>query len=226
MKSSHGVGCWRAGLAAAVAWFFWSSAQASTVYLVGFELYKSAADGTAINDPYFYTTNPNIIGAAREMLTPSVGPAQTTSISFSLDPGDNIFTFSPDFHGDPGAYAGVELFFNDTGTSYNPNVSGVRPDLAAYLPTGSSPLAYPGNGIEIIDYGNSFGALVPYGGATSFTVDTQIITLTDLSIDHEPAGSFTLNVAPVPEPAAVVMTSLAGLYVLIKRKALYWGCRS
>jgi hypothetical protein len=130
--------------------FFASIARADTPYLVGFLLYKSAPDGTAINDPYFFTTNENI-GAAREVLTPGFGPPQITSISFPLAAGNNVFSFEPLGFADPLDYAGIELFFNNTGTSYNPISPGVTPHLAAYIPTGSSPFAFPSAGINLID---------------------------------------------------------------------------
>jgi PEP-CTERM motif len=196
--------------------FYASTARADTPYLVGFLLYRTAPDGTAINDPYFFTSNINI-SAFREILTASSGPSQTASISFPLATGDNVFTFTPDNQGDPGDYAGIELFFNNTGTSYDPSSPGVAPDLAAYLRTESSALAFPIAGTQIIDYGNSYGSLVSYGGATSFSIGGHTITLTALSIDHTPQGSMTLTVA-VPEPGALSLLGLGGVALLRRRR--------
>jgi MYXO-CTERM domain-containing protein len=58
--------------------------------------------------------------------------------------------------------------------------------------------------------------LVPYGGATSFTIGADTIKLTALSIDHNPAGSMTLTVA-VPEPGALSLLALGGLALLRRR---------
>ncbi|MBX9736377.1 MAG: hypothetical protein K2X32_05575 [Phycisphaerales bacterium] len=181
-------------------------------FLTGFLLYRSNADGSANNNPaYFYTTNGNI-GAARQTLTPSIGPAQTVGISFLLTPGANTFTFATNFPVDPGLFAGVQLYFNTTGTPFQPIGAGVAPDLAAFVGTSSpSPLANPAAGAGIIDFGNSFGPLAAYSGATSVTVGNWVISVSALSINRTPTGSMTLSVVAIPSPAAAALLGLGGL---------------
>lgn len=187
-----------------------TAARADGPYLVGFVLYRCTPDGTAINDPYFYTSNGNI-SAYRQSLTDGTGSTQNVAISFPLSLGANTFTFSPSGLADPGSFAGVQLYFNATGTPFQPIGPGVAPDLAAFVPTGSSPWASVPAATQVIGYGDSYGTLVPYGGATSFTVGDRVITMSSLDIDHLPSGSMTLSVAIVPAPAALPLLALAAL---------------
>lgn len=184
-------------------------AYADGPYLVGFVLYRCTSDGTAINDPYFYTSNANA-GGFRQTLTSGTGSVQTSSISFALSSGNNTFTFETGAPVDPGEYAGVQLYFNSTGTAFDPTGTAL-PGLAAFLPTGSSSWAYVPAATEVINYGDPFGPLVSYGGATSLTIGDYVISLTALEIDHQPAGSLTLSVTPVPAPAVLPLLALAGI---------------
>lgn len=193
-----------------------TAAHAQAPYLVGFVLYRCASDGTAINDPYFYTSNGGLV-AYRQTLTADTGSTQNAAISFPLSLGANTFTFSPSGSADPGSFAGVQLYFNATGTPFQPIGPGIAPDLAAFVPTGSSPWAYVPAATQVISYGDSYGPLVSYSGATSFTVGDRVITLSALEINQVPAGSMTLSVAIVPAPAALPLLALAGIVARRRR---------
>lgn len=193
-----------------------TAAYADGPYLVGFVLYRCTPGGTAINDPYFYTSNGGLV-AYRQTLTDGNGSTQNVAISFPLSPGANTFTFSTSGFADPGSFAGVQLYFNATGTPFQPIGPGVAPDLAAFVPTGSSPWAYVPAATQVISYGDSYGPLVSYGGATSFRVGDRVITMSSLDIDRVPSGSMTLSVAIVPAPAALPLLAFAGIVARRRR---------
>jgi hypothetical protein len=212
------------GLAAGVLAF--ASAAIADPNLVGFVLYRADESGNAINSPfYFYSSNPQIF-ASRQTLVPAAGPAQATSISFPLLDGSNTFSFSTNEPANPGNFAGVQLYFSDDPTSFNPNVAGVAADLAAYIPVGSSVLNSVAADRLLIDYGNSYGALVAYSGASSFQVGDRIITISALSIDSSPAGSMTLNVTQIPAPAALALFAAAGFGATRRNRARAVKARS
>jgi hypothetical protein len=194
-----------------------SAARADVPYLVGFVLYRSTSVGASVDSNYFYTSNTNL-AALRQTLTPASGSAQTSSISFELSPGANTFRFTPTAAVDPGEYAGVQLYFNTTGSIFEPNAPGFAPNLAAFVLTDSSSYSAPSNGTNVIDYGNSFGALVPYSGATSFTIGGYEISVSSLTINHSPSGSVTLSVVAVPAPATIGLLGLAGLGAARRRR--------
>lgn len=193
------------------------AARADVPYLVGFVLYRCTPDGTAINDPYFYTSNGNI-SAFRQTLTSGTGSTQVVGISFELSLGDNTFAFTPSGFANPGSHAGVQLYFNSTGAPFQPLGPGIAPDLAAFVPTAAAPWSYVPAATQVISYGDSFGPLVSYGGATSFTVGGHVITLSALEIDHAPSGSFTLSVSAVPAPAALPLLAIAAIAGRRRRK--------
>lgn len=191
-------------------------AHAEIPYLVGFVLYRCTADGTAINDPYFYTSNGNI-PAFRQTLTSGTGSSQSAGISFGLSLGDNTFSFTPSGFADPGSFAGVQLYFNSTGVPFQPLGPGIAPDLAAFVPTTSTAWSYAPAGTQVINYGDSYGPLVSYGGATSFTIGDSVITLSALNIDNQPSGSMTLSVSTVPAPGVLSVLALAGIVARRRR---------
>lgn len=193
-----------------------SAAHADGPYLVGFVLYRCTPDGTAINDPYFYTSNGNI-SAFRQTHTSGAGSSQSVGISFGLSLGDNTFSFTPSGFADPGSFAGVQLYFNSTGVPFQPVGPGIAPDLAAFVPTTSSAWSYVSAGAQVISYGDSYGPLVSYGGATSFTIGDSVITLSALNINNQPSGSMTLSVSTVPAPGVLSVLALAGIVARRRR---------
>jgi hypothetical protein len=197
----------------AVAGLFASQAFA-TISLVGFDLYASDATGATLNGGFRYSSNSSDIGASFESLTNSSG-TQSTGISFALASGDNSFTFTPDNSFGAGTIAGVLFFFNDSGFSFNPT-TGVDPQYAAFVPVGSSAFAFPNTGVNVENYEPGGGA-APYGGAKSFSIDGETVTLTALTTDGKPAGSFTLTLA-VPEPASLGILGLSGAGLLVRRR--------
>ena len=196
-----------------VAGLFASHAFA-TISLVGFDLYASDATGATTNGGFRYTSNSSDSGASHEALTNGSG-TQSTGISFALASGDNSFTFTPNNNFGTGAFTGVVFFFNDTGTSFNPTTS-VDAEYAAFGPVNSSTFAFPANGVLVEDYKPNGGA-VAYGGATSFSIDGQTVTLTALATDGTPAGSFTLTLV-APEPASLGILGLSGAGLLVRRR--------
>lgn len=197
-------------------------AQAGDVSLVGFDLYSSGSDGTNAGGGYRYTSNSNDGGAYYQQLTPTVGSPQTQAISFGLHTGSNTFDFNVGCCGsvNPGSFAGVELFFNGTGASYNPTTNGIAGDLSAFVSTSGGAFTIPTGGTGVQDFGPG-GGLAAYSGATSFAVGSDVITLTALNITTTPSGSFTLFVTP--EPGSFLLMGLGalaiGLVVRRRRRA-------
>jgi len=146
-----------------------------------------------------------------------VNGTPSLAISLALANGPNVFTFSGGT-GFPIDIIGLNLFFNDTGTSYNPAYQagvGIPGDLSAYVAAGSSTFSIPVAGTDVQSYNTSFTNVnsTTYSGATSFTVGNSVITLTDFSAANTPSGSFTLTVTPTPEPRMFVALGL-GLALL------------
>jgi hypothetical protein len=190
-----------------------SSQAFATISLVGFDLYSSDMTGATNNGGFRYSSNSSD-SASHEILTNSSG-TQSTGISFALASGDNTFTFTPNNIFGTGDFTGVVFFFNDTGISFNPTVS-TPAQYAAFVPTGSSPFAFPISGVKVEDYVPNGGA-VAYGGATSVSIDGQTVTLTALSSNTAPAGSFTLTLV-TPEPTSLGILALSGTGLLVRRR--------
>lgn len=106
------------------------------VFLVGAGYYSSEANGTnsaLFGGGYLYSTNPNT-GSFSLPLNLG-GNIQGTGISFALAPGNNNFTFSVTSPLNPGSFGGLMLFFNSTGTSFNPPPGVYAGNLVAVTPT-------------------------------------------------------------------------------------------
>jgi hypothetical protein len=199
-----------------IAGLFASHAFATTtISLVGFDLYASDKTGATTNGGFRYTSNSSDSGASHETLT-NISGTQSTGISFALASGDNTFTFTPNNAFGTGDFTGVVFFFNDTGTSFNPTTS-VDSQYVAFVPAGSSTIAFPASGVQVENYIPGGGS-VAYNGATSFSIDGQTVTVTALSVDTAPAGSFTLTLDDVPEPASLGILGLSGLGLLVRRR--------
>ncbi len=197
--------------------------QAGGIDLVGFDLYSSGTDGTNVGGGYRYSSNSNDSGAYAQQLTPGIGGPQTAAISFPLHLGANTFTFAPDpnYHGstgvNPGGDAGVNLFFNGTGTSFNPTTNGILSDLTAFVPTAGGAFAVPSAGTLVQDYGPNGGA-VAYSGLSTFLVGTDSVTVTALSIGTTPSGSVTLYVTPEPSSLMLCGLGAVGLFMVVRRR--------
>jgi hypothetical protein len=195
-----------------------SGAIARADYLVGVQVYDSGANGQNVNPFYQYSTNSSTSHA-----TPDVNGVGET-ISFALSNGPNVFTFKP-IENHPIDIVGLNLFFNTTGTSYNPAYTaggGIPGDLSAYVVTGSSPFAIPAAGTDVQAYNTTAASVLStsYSGATSVEVGGSRITLTEFSATTGPDGSFTLTLTPTPEPAMIgaLGTGLALLAAALYRK--------
>jgi hypothetical protein len=213
--------CWQLAFCAALgAAVLISHSASAAISLVGIDIYASAADGSVSNPGYRYSSNDNDFSYADEI---TLGAStQAKPISFALASGDNTFIFSPTSGVDgtgpgyTGTYTGFDFFFNDTGTSFNPTTAGNVPSLAAYVTSGTSNYAYPANGTLVIEYAPN-GGQVAYSGATSFSLDGQTVTLTAMTSDSTPAGTFTLTVS-TPEPATLALLVMGGIGLVKRRR--------
>ncbi len=183
-------------------------------YLVGALVYASDASGANAGaysgTPYQFSTNSS---TSHDSL---IVDGQGSAISFLLSQGANTFAFSADVSAFPISTIGLELFFNSTGTSYNPAYSpgvGIPGDLAAFVAAGSSAFSVPAAGTDVQSY-NSSGTAVNsafFSGAKTFVVDGSEISITSFTAASTPSGSFTLTVQPVPEPGPACQLTFAGV---------------
>jgi MYXO-CTERM domain-containing protein len=194
-----------------------AAAHADLPHLVGFVVYSAAETGQSNGSTYFYTSNANTT-ASRQIVTPAGGLPQTTAMSFELAAGDNTFSFAPEQSFSPGNFVGIQLYFNLSGAVFQPLGPGFAPDLAAYLPIGTSNFSIPAAGSGLIDYGAGFGSLIGYSGATSVTVGDYQIAISALNATDAPSGSMTLSVTPVPAPAATALLGIGGLLACRRRR--------
>lgn len=182
------------------------------VFLVGAGYYASQANGTngsIASGQYRYSTNSS---SSDFRLTLNLGGnTQNNTISYPLSVGDNNFTFSVTQPLSPGNFAGLILFFNSTGTSFNPPSSpAIAGHLVAVAPsTNSGAFFFPAAGILTRSYTGNFTAA--YSGDTDYTVGGFDVTISAFASTNTPSGSFTINVASaaVPEPATWALTALS-----------------
>lgn len=186
------------------------------VYLVGAEQFAATATGATSSTVFQSTTNS---GSAVTPLNITInGATQNQAISFALSNGSNTISFaapnSPPFSDYGGVDGDLGLFFSSTNTSYNPSSSARNPDLlVARAADGSTAFFFPLAGTTINSY--VFRDPATYGGATSFTVGTVPITVTQYSVANNTVGTLTLRLgaAPVavPEPGSVALLIGAGV---------------
>jgi hypothetical protein len=200
-----------------------SSALAQAEYLVGVQVYASGTSGQNIGaysgTYYQFSTNSNTL---QDGLTVN---GTSSAISFKLSNGPNVFNFSPGVSQFSIDSIGLNLFFNETGTSFNPpyvaNV-GIPGDLSAYVTAGKSPFAIPAAGTDVQSYNSSNLDVnsTSYSGATSFVEGNERITLTSFTAATDPSGTFTLTMTPTPEPGmlAVLGIGLALLALAVRRQ--------
>jgi hypothetical protein len=198
-----------------------SQAQVS---LVGALLTSNTSTGAdATGGGYQYTTNTSL--GFDTLTLVSNGTTYSKGISIPLSIGDNVFTF-PNAGTTPGAFGGIELFLNSTGASYNPNGGGRPADLDVARDTASAnPFFVPVAGTQLANYSTPFTVL-PYGGASSFLVGGQTVSVTAFSDNTQAQGGFTLRVgaatAPsTPEPGSIALFTgfaISGGLFLKRRK--------
>jgi hypothetical protein len=185
----------------------------ATPFLVGAQLYASGSDGTNVGATsgvdYQYSTN----SSTTHQPFPING-GSGSAIVFALSPGDNVFTFDVLASFGPGDFAGLNLFFAGTATSYDPPHTGVGipGDLAVFSATDGLPgLSVPDAGTNLQSYESSGTSVssTSYSGATTFVVGSDVIRVTAFSVDDKPMGSFTINVVPEPGTASLLLMGVA-----------------
>jgi hypothetical protein len=108
------------------------------------------------------------------------------------------------------AFHGLNLFFNDTGVSYNPTGGSIVPgDLTVYAPGGSTGMfGVPAAGTTILSYGTDGFTYVEAlaNGASSMVVGDLLVSVS--AFDPSNMSTFTITVSAIPEASAFL--SLAG----------------
>ncbi len=217
----------RASLLLAAAGALCAAPQAhAQVYLVGAEQFAADATGATTSQFFQSTTNSGSAVTPLDITINSV--TQNQAISFALSNGSNAISFaapgSPPFSNYGGTDGDLGLFFSSTNTPYDPSSSARTPDLlVARVTDGSTAFFIPTAGTQINDY--VFNGLTTYGGATSFTVGTVPITVTQYSVADDTTGTLTLQLgavpASVPEPGSVALLTgigVAGASFLSRRR--------
>jgi hypothetical protein len=196
-------------------------AARGAAYLVGAQLYSCSSDGTnggsgPYGPEYQYSTN-----AATAHLPLSVDGIGT-GISFPLVDGANVFSFTTGGI-DPGDYACLNLFFDDSDAPYSRPYEagiGVPGALAAIAPVAGAGFAIPAAGTDVQSY-NSSGTSVnatSYSGAAEVSVDGIPTRITAFTVDAQINGSFTLTL-PEPDVAMGRAAAAAALAWLARRRA-------
>ncbi len=216
----------RTGLLLAAAGALCAAPQAhAQIYIVGAEQFAADSTGATSSTVYLSSTNS---GSPVTALNITInGITQNQAISFALSNGSNAISFAadslPPFSSYGGSYGDIGLFFSSTNTSYDPSSSGRNPDLLiARASDGSAAFFIPTAGTQINGY--VYGEQGTYNGATSFTVGTVPITVTQYSVADNTVGTLTLQLgpAPVPEPGSVgllVGLGVSGVGYLGRRRA-------
>ena len=194
------------------------------IYLVGAQLYQAGSQGQNAS-AYQYSTNSS---TTHEPFRLNGGSG--SAISFLLTGGANIFAFTPNTNEsfDPGSFVGLNLFFNTSGASYNPAYPAVASgDLTVAEAVGSLVFFTPTAGQSILSYGTDGSSIVtaPANGFASFVLDGKSISVGSFSVNHNPSGSFTINLASVPESGsslALLAIPTAGLFAFRHRQGK--GC--
>ena len=184
------------------------------VSLVGALLMSAAPTGQdTTNGAYQYTTNTSI-GRDPLILTFN-GTTYNKGIAIPLSAGDNVFIFT-NAGVNPGNFAGLEIFLNNTAVSYNPNGGGRAGDLDVARDTASAnPFFVPASTTQIANYSASATTL-PYSGASSFLVGVQSVSFTAFNVNTAAQGGFTLRVArtgapATPEPGSIALLAGFGI---------------
>jgi hypothetical protein len=215
------------------------------INLTGLEQNGTAPNGQNAGSPIFNTLGNEVSFANIYVTQPNggysapfinAGNGSSASISYALTTGTyQFYFFTMSFwNNNPGYYA-LNLFF--AGDSINPGISAYSPantSTATAIPAGLATLSLDG------DNGNP----VPSPGTSVYTDNNLTVTLTGYgygepgvfggpAIDRvgnlssqpdgylDAVGSFTLTVAPVPEPFAIPV-----LAMIFAARALWRGGRA
>lgn len=182
----------------------WGPAQAAT-FLVGAQLYSSSATGANSGGVYQYSTNSSTSNFGLTINGTTYTPGGS-GISIPLLDGLNSFSYTVPTPVDPGAFVGLNLFFNTTGVPYNPvNFGqGLPGDLTVFTSVGApaGSFSVPVQGTNIQSYETSFIFTNPasYSGNSSYVLGDRQISVTGFTADSTPSGSFQLSVSPVATP--------------------------
>lgn len=200
-------------------------------YLVGAMLFAADGTGATVSTGYQYDTNTiHDNGSVTPLDLTFKGVTYGKGISLALDPGSNQFSFSEDQSTPISTFGGVTgdlgLFFSSSNTSYNPASGARTPDLLVSRRTdGSLAFFFPTAGTTINDY--TFTGTTTANGATSVTLGTDTIQVSNYSLNDSGSGAFNLSVsgpsAATPEPGSVAMlvgmgVSGAGLAIRRNRR--------
>ena len=199
-----------------------SALMHADIYLVGAQVYASGASGEnagayAGATAYQFSTNSSALNFGLNV------NGVPSAISFKLSNGANVFTFTPGASGFAINTIGLNLFFDNTGTSYNPAYvanDGIPGDLSAYVTAGSSSFLIPAAGTDVQSYNTSNTDVnsTSYSGATSFLIGDSRVTLTEFTAASDPSGSFTLTLTPEPQMIGVLGIGLALLGLALRRR--------
>jgi hypothetical protein len=153
------------------------------------------------------------------------------AVAVTLSPGSNVFTFSTiGMSAEPlGAFAGLNLFFADSATSFNPIYagSGTPGNLSVVTPSdGSGLFTVIASGVNVQAFETDSGTVydASANGLASWSVGGGTVSVSDFRVTALPGsdnylqGSFTLNVVPAPGTAALVGVGIVGIRLRPRRR--------
>lgn len=183
--------------------YVYSTSETPEAYLVGAQVFRATSSGGLSSNfqPYQYSTNDQTNHLALFVGSSSTG----LNIQLPLYRGNNVFNYDVPLSVDPLSYAGLNLFFDDSSTPFNPPHTGVgiAGHLAVFAETnGSGGVMYTGAGQSVQSY-ESTGfdyTLAPYSGAHYYDVGELTASVTAFGVNnvggHGPYGSFTIRLNP------------------------------
>lgn len=214
-------------------------------FLTGAQIYQADEHGES-SDSYRYTTNSEDIdetsnpafrlGIQQENMA---GTRQDRAITFELLTGQiNSFEFNHDplQSASLGSnYFGLNLFFNDTGLSFNPR-NQLGNSFAGHLTAvveinqAEGKFSIVNKDTQVQNYDFRSNGKASANGLSSFTVGEYTVTLASLSATNSngPVGSFGLAVSKLqitatPEPATLGLGGLACVGIIgAARRRLRW----
>jgi len=196
------------GFAALLAVLAGTPAAKAQPFLSGVVSYGSDANGASVTEPGEFD---NINGTGNFGIVINGQPRGTT---FALSLGLNNFSYS----GVSGNFNAMSLYFAPTGAPFSRPFASV-PDLVGYttdISGASSPPLTPVAGAGVQTNGQ-FSGTVPWSGASAFSDGAFSISFTQYTFTTNlGAGTFQLQVTPVPEPTLAAV--LAAPFCLLARR--------